>query len=359
MLSGIKEITYPVLPENILSQQNKWIKQGYALQSDEQISDARTIVLEKTYLGKDRVKWIIYSFFSALCICIISKTFKFNCEAAWHGKGRVTLQVATPALNSYSYHSRDRSITSIFDVFSPYKIQETRMRGKHKFVHIVEGTNLVLKIPKYKGLPANRNEYAAYIISKRLGLDAAPFCALINDQKKQIEQEKALFRQHPGLKKVIADRFGAAQFMILQEYVPKDIDCDMKVDIENAHKVLFFNIIIGRRDLKIENSMADENGHVWEVDNNFIGNNFIGNEEHWLMRVNNVQDCPISDGLLDHMLSLNPVIDPTELDGFEGILECVKMHLTVIQSIIRSLRDTNQNITFKSILESRLILNSG
>lgn len=188
---------------------------------------------------------------------------------------------------------------------SPYKIQNERRWGKHKFVYIVEGTDFVLKVPKY---PMNfklyKYEYSAYLISKNLGLDAVPFCALIND-KDHVDQEKKLFNNHPGLKQIIKNRF-KTPLMLLQERMPKRIPPTyrtMKLDIDNAHKVLFFNMITGRGDSKSDNSMVDEKGQIWEIDNDELYSGCLSVDQHWLRSREDVWGHTISEVLLDHILN--------------------------------------------------------
>lgn len=220
--------------------------------------------------------------------------------------------------------------------------------GTYKSVYRVEGTNWVIKIPTIQGKipPMYRNEYIAHQINEQFDLDVVPFVALLNDRGENVQKESELFKQHPSLKKQITDKFGS-QLMILQEYLPNPINYEIKFDKDNAHKILFFNMIVGRNDGRDVNSMMCSNGHIWEVDNDMLGNKCSSVIVHWLYY--DLKYASISEKILNHITSLQPIaLD--ELADVDKLLDTINSNLASVQSAIKCLRNQRQEVTFYKLI---------
>lgn len=217
-------------------------------------------------------------------------------------------------------------------------------RGRNKLVHLIEKTNLVVKVPFYK--MRNRNDYIAYVASEKLGLKAVPFTALINAD--ELSNERVL-EQHNGLKVVLAEKFGE-NLMILQQFLPTAAHNQCKIDVCNAHKVLFFNLIVGRSDTKSDNSMVDSQGQVWEIDHDFLGSRVCRSDidSHWLLDRVSVGKALISQDLIEYIVKMNPKID-LEVAGSENLSKIIEENLKAIQAAICSLNN-NKELTFGQLL---------
>ena len=225
--------------------------------------------------------------------------------------------------------------------------------GSHKKVYNIQDTDLVLKEPGENDIDKAkiwfRNECLAFLISEKLNLGIVLFVALVDAGK---ISDQRVCHQYPGLREVISQQQGG-RLVMLQQCMPESIkkNVNPSINIEDGHKALFFNLITGRGDTKQRNSIVDKNGHIWEVDNDYISGRLSGDmlKRHWLANMVTVWEAPISDELLNHILISDLDMNPN-IENTEDLLSAIKSNLLKVKNIIIDLRKTNLTVTFTQIL---------
>ena len=145
-----------------------------------------------------------------------------------------------------------------------------------------------------------------YQLSEYLGLTVVPKTILIPSSSNNSCEEQNFEDNFPGFKATLTAEWPECRSFILQEQIVQDSDSNpIDINLERAHQVLFFNMIIGRGDSKRTNSLIDQNRNVWEVDNDGIFGEWSKIREHWLKEeYNNCWETRISNELINHILGL-------------------------------------------------------
>jgi hypothetical protein len=228
--------------------------------------------------------------------------------------------------------------------------------GKRRIAYRIRGTDLLIKVPKELCVltPLIQCECIFYEISEQLHFGVVPF---IHYASLGSEEASLIATRCPTL----------MQPMVLQRYITPS---DAPLDIEHAHKVIFFNWITGRYDATRENSIVDAAGKVWEVDNEIGGGRLkrrvkvteegqIDEESHWLLGMEEVKG-PISEALLAWILDLP---DQIELGkeflscGFQENVICFRekmlnSNLKFLKTVIRYLQSQRSTITFELLKQT-------
>lgn len=190
--------------------------------------------------------------------------------------------------------------------------------GEHRMTHRVQGTDLVIKGGKSLLPFAMQFECIRYEISELLKFGVVPFTQYIppdSDESKLIEE------RCPGAKSIAVQRY------IAPASVP--------INIEHAHKVIFFSWITGRSDdAKRANSIVDAYGKVWEIDNKQNPTS-RANLSHWLLKEPGME-APINSELLEWILKLPDQITLNRENGPKQFQEkWVIPHEKLIRRILK------------------------
>ncbi len=219
--------------------------------------------------------------------------------------------------------------------------------GKARMVYQVIGSQWLIK-SAIRDLPPSRSQQdcLAYEISERLGFNVVPYTQYVIPGSKEAD---LFYTYCPTLRPVV-----------LQTCI---IGCSGgKFSVQEAHKVIFFNWIIGRNDTKAENSIVDINGKVWEVDNE-VGEGQLKDDIamswpklHWLLGKREVRQSNISLQLVDMVLGLPETIrlndrlpDQFQLSLVKSTEQLVSENLNVLKTAILKLKARKAIITFESL----------
>lgn len=217
----------------------------------------------------------------------------------------------------------------------------------------------VVKVPRSAYCQRLQNEYISYKIGKLINLKVVPKAILIHHKW---EKTKSLEKNYPCLKESLEKKWGQYQLLILQERLPFPALINKKIDIESAHRALFFNMITGRDDSKALNSMLDNHNRVWEVDNDAMYYKWTKVKDHWLTRTD-AWNTEISEGILSDIVNLNPDLSALKIWTSEElsqefkkeVSEAIHNNLHSVKTGIKLLRNSNKIISFKNLFE---IMNS-
>lgn len=214
------------------------------------------------------------------------------------------------------------SITD-FDFVRPKHVKED---SYHRQILALGDQNnrplLYLKQPNfYLGITANENinstlDELAYLLSHSLSFNIVPKTLLMNKDEELL----------PSLKKWESTLFtGEIKNAILQEAIePAKEQNFANADQIMLQKAILFNLIIGRHDGRRDNSLLDENGQVWEIDNEDCGNRTVSS---WLFQ--EFGDLVISPEVISTFSKLN------ESDIEKAFKKFEKFHKDKVDPVIR------------------------
>ncbi len=162
-----------------------------------------------------------------------------------------------------------------------------------------------LKAPsgKYAKVQTNamKNEELAFLISERLSLNVVPLTKLI-----AVEEIPA----NSKLKRLLANRTLMGEQIIVQEavtvakhqpHLEKVVDYAelKKLDLNQIHQLIIFNLLLGRHDGRPVNTVLDDQGNLIEVDNEFIG---LQTTDSWLLEQKIFHETVLSEELIQDFL---------------------------------------------------------
>jgi len=214
-------------------------------------------------------------------------------------------------------------------------------RGRHRFVHRIMDTDYVIKSQVHYTLTNTQTDCLAYEISEKLRFEVVPHTQYLPIDSKESMEIASLY---PTLK----------QPFILQKFI--DEKKNTEIEVNQAHKVIFFNLITGRSDKKRANSVIDIHGKIWEIDNEGA---CAEEQKHWLLDDKKI-NVPISNELLKWILDLPDSIElnKSSLPKAFRIEQVVYKEKTIssklanLKNVIRKLQNEKITITFSQIEEA-------
>jgi hypothetical protein len=220
--------------------------------------------------------------------------------------------------------------------------------GNRRIVNRINNTDLTIKSLRPRiGVPIVLMQYECimYEISELLNFGVVPYTQYVVPESEEAQ--------------LIADRCPRLnQPLILQRYIaPKAAP----LNIEQAHKAIIFTWITGRSDTKRENSVIDDEGRVWEVDNELGGSKLKDvmktesrQASHWLLDESEI-NVPIQNSLLNWTLQLPDKIklnrtslpDQFTESNISSIETLYALNLKHLKTAIRKSQKKDAVVTFE------------
>jgi hypothetical protein len=240
------------------------------------------------------------------------------------------------------------TLTSIIHKSGQYQVTRYLQLG-YKDKEIV----LFVKVPSWKLYHRIKSKAAldqlAFLISHYLKLNVVPVTIALEGYESIVKKyvpekiyKRCMMMEDYGFKGTIAQKVIKTK--------DSEPNCDLtNVDLENIHRCLMFNIITGRKDARIDNSIVDLDNNLFEIDNEDIGFNTT---DSWLLH--KFKDDIINEKLVDHMLTFNVSIIDDVFDKMSqftisnNIKKIIKDNFLRVLTILR----TNNNVTFKDLIKN-------
>lgn len=162
--------------------------------------------------------------------------------------------------------------------------------------------NYYIKMPKLKRYTSYGNrsdcDALAWLVNHFLKFNTVPMTVSLQQHAKTVNK----YIYDINIRQQLALFYDKYEYLgsTIQELIEStvDIENNKKVDISSAHKAILLNIILGRNDADIHNSVVTTNGLVYDVDNELIGGVTTG---YWL--IPKVKHSTISQDIIDQLLS--------------------------------------------------------